>query len=77
MTLHSSATEFIKYKNTHCPTYCSRRNICQKWVSVSRMLHWKKVNFYVFEDKEGSYITNGVDKKWKVCDIVILSRKFL
>ena len=40
----------------------------------------KEVNFYVFENKEESYIKNGVtktytrtarvDKKWKVCGII-------
>ena len=81
MTLHSSATEFIKNQNTIYPNYCREETFAKNVLGSPECLSEKEVNLYTFENKKESYIKNGeiiqsytrtacVDKKWKVFDIV-------
>ena len=80
MTLHNSATEFIKNQNTLYPSYCKEETFFKNVLEYPECFSEKEVNFYVFENKEESYIKNGVtktytrtarvDKKWKVCGII-------
>ena len=79
MTLHSLALNLLKIRILFILITAIEETFVKKVLVSLECFNEKEVNFYVFENKEENYITNGVtktytrtapvDKKWKVCDI--------